>query len=48
MRFLQSDERGLVERATNDKNRRVFSITEHAREEYFDDNPDRRLNLPED
>lgn len=41
-------ERGLVDRAKNNRNRRVFSITEEARESYFEGNPERKLRLPED
>lgn len=41
-------ERGLVDRAKNTKKRRVFSITEAARQTYFLDNPERRLALSDD
>lgn len=41
-------ERGLVDRAKNNRNRRVFSITDEAKENYFEDNSERKLDLPED
>jgi DNA-binding MarR family transcriptional regulator len=38
-------ERGLVIRDKNDVHRRVFSITDTAKEEYFRGNDDRALNI---
>lgn len=38
-------ERGLVARDKNDANRRVFSITKEAQQEYFVGNDERELNL---
>lgn len=40
-------ERGLVEREKNAKNRRIFFITQKAKEEYFDQNSDRKLSVPD-
>jgi DNA-binding MarR family transcriptional regulator len=40
------EERGLVERKRNERNRRTFALTEHALGEYFEDNQERRLDLP--
>lgn len=40
-------ERGLVARDKNEVNRRVFSLTDEARKDYFDDNVDRSLNVDE-
>jgi hypothetical protein len=41
-------ERGLVDRAKNNRNRRVFSITDDAVESYFGDNVERKLDLSDD
>lgn len=41
-------ERGLVDRAKNSRNRRVFSITDHATAEYFQSNLDRKLDVSEE
>lgn len=41
-------ERGLVDRAKNNRNRRVFSLTEEAVESYFRDNDERKLDLADD
>jgi DNA-binding MarR family transcriptional regulator len=38
-------DRGLVSRDRNDTNRRVFSITDEARKDYFDNNGERLLDL---
>ncbi|NLI27563.1 MAG: MarR family transcriptional regulator [Acetobacter sp.] len=38
-------EKGLVTREKNDVNRRIFSITEDAQEEYFDGNEERLLDV---
>jgi len=40
-------DRGLVSRDRNDANRRVFSITDEARKDYFDDNDERILEVDE-
>lgn len=41
-------ERGLVDRAKNNRNRRIFSITDQAKDDYFAGNDDRKLDIPED
>jgi Cdc6-like AAA superfamily ATPase/DNA-binding MarR family transcriptional regulator len=41
-------ERGLVDRAKNGRNRRVFSITDQATTEYFQSNRDRKLDVSEE
>jgi DNA-binding MarR family transcriptional regulator len=41
-------ERGLVDRAKNDRNRRVFSLTDRAFGEYFKGNKERRLDVNDD
>jgi len=41
-------ERGLVDRVKNNRNRRVFSITQEAKKNYFENNPDRKLDVAED
>ncbi len=38
-------ERGLVTRDKNEANRRIFSITDDAKEDYFVDNEERRLEI---
>jgi DNA-binding MarR family transcriptional regulator len=39
------EERGLVLRKRNDQNRRVYGLTDHAVDEYFEDNRERRLDV---
>lgn len=39
-------ERGLVDREAYERGRRLFTITDKAKEDYFEDNPDRHLNVP--
>ena len=39
------DERGLVDRERNDKGRRIFQLTDEARNEYFDNNSSRNLDI---
>lgn len=41
------EDRGLVHRGRNEEGRRIFDITPDARREYFDNNKDRSLNIPE-
>jgi DNA-binding MarR family transcriptional regulator len=40
------EDRGLVRRDKNEKNRRIFDLTEQARQEYFAGNQERSLDLP--
>jgi DNA-binding MarR family transcriptional regulator len=41
-------ERGLVDRTKNNRNRRVFSITKRASDDYFENNGERHLDLARD
>jgi DNA-binding MarR family transcriptional regulator len=41
-------ERGLVDRDTYERGRRLLTITERARDDYFEHNEDRRLDVPGD
>jgi len=42
------EERGLVNRERNEKNRRTYDLTDLAKEEYFTGNEDRHLSIAAD